>query len=161
MLYRPKKKKDKPFPLFEKAGVKVKKKPDYKKKLDTIFSMYIRLRDAMPNGYFQCISCGQIKRFEKADCGHYFRRSEMATRFDEFNCNAECSYCNRFKSDHLEGYRINLIKKIGQRNFDIMKWKIKDSKDNPQNYRKSEFDYKEKIKYYTEEVKKLRKEKGI
>ena len=27
-------KKDKPLPLFDKAGVKVKKKPDYKKKLD-------------------------------------------------------------------------------------------------------------------------------
>ena len=32
------KKKDKPLPLFDKAGVTVKKKPDYKKKLEEIFS---------------------------------------------------------------------------------------------------------------------------
>jgi len=55
------KKKDKPLPLFDKAGVTVKKKPDLKAKLDKEFSLFIRLRDAMPNGYFRCISCGQIK----------------------------------------------------------------------------------------------------
>ena len=57
------KKKDKPLPLFDKAGVTVKKKPDLKAKLDKEFSLFIRLRDAMPNGYFRCISCGQIKPF--------------------------------------------------------------------------------------------------
>jgi hypothetical protein len=43
-------------------------------KLDKIFSLYIRLRDSKPFGYkaFKCISCGQIKPFAKADCGHYY-----------------------------------------------------------------------------------------
>ena len=62
-------------------------------KCDTWFSKYIRLRDAEPNGYFRCISCGKVKAFRKADCGHYFSRTHMATRYDEDNCNAECSYC--------------------------------------------------------------------
>ena len=43
---RRKKKKDKPLPLFEKAGIKVKKKPDLKARLDKEFSLYIRLRDS-------------------------------------------------------------------------------------------------------------------
>ena len=94
------KKKDKPLPLFDKAGVTVKKKPDLKAKLDKEFSLFIRLRDAMPNGYFRCISCGQIKPFTQADCGHYFSRTHLATRFDENNC-------------HAEDYRVNLIAKIG------------------------------------------------
>ena len=34
-----KKKKDKPLPLFDKAGVTVKKKPDLKAKLDKEFSV--------------------------------------------------------------------------------------------------------------------------
>ena len=155
------KKKDKPLPLFDKAGVTVKKKPDLKAKLDKEFSLFIRLRDAMPNGYFRCISCGQIKPFEQADCGHYFSRTHLATRFDENNCHAECRHCNRFKADHLEGYRENLIAKIGQQKFDLLKWKIKDSKDNPQNYKKSDFDYEQLIKYYKALNKKLRKEKGL
>ena len=39
------KKKDKPLPLFDKAGITVKKKPDLKAKLDKEFSLFIRLRD--------------------------------------------------------------------------------------------------------------------
>ena len=155
------KKKDKPLPLFDKAGVTIKKKPDLKAKLDKEFSLFIRLRDCMPNGYFRCISCGQIKPFEQADCGHYFSRTHLATRFDENNCHAECRHCNRFIADHLEGYRVNLIAKIGQRKFDLLKWKVKDSKDNPQNYKKSDFDYEQLIKYYKELNKKFRKEKGL
>lgn len=76
----PKKKKEKPLPLFDKAGIKIQKKPDLKAKLDKEFSLFIRLRDCMPNGYFRCISCGQIKPFEQADCGHYFSRTHLATR---------------------------------------------------------------------------------
>ena len=60
MLYRYNKKK-KEKPLFDITGDKIKKKPDLKAKLDKEFSLFIRLRDAMPNGYFKCISCGQIK----------------------------------------------------------------------------------------------------
>ena len=68
-------------------------KPDLVKKLDKVFSLYIRLRDAMPSGYVRCISCGQIKPFADVDCGHFHSRTHMATRFDEENCNAECRYC--------------------------------------------------------------------
>lgn len=93
MYYLKRKKKEKKLPLFEKTGVKVKRKPNLIAKLDRIFSKYIRLRDVMPNGYFMCISCGQIKHYEQADCGHFFSRKHMATRFDEDNCSAECKYC--------------------------------------------------------------------
>lgn len=53
------KKKDKPLPLFDKAGVTVKKKPDLKAKLDKEFSLFIRLRDAMPNGYLDVSRAGR------------------------------------------------------------------------------------------------------
>ena len=150
-----KKKKDKPLPLFDKAGVIIKKKPDLKAKLDKEFSLFIRLRDCMPNRYFRCISCGQIKPFEQADCGHYFSRTHLATRFDENNCHAECRHCNRFKADHLEGYRVNLIIKIGQQKFDLLKVKAAGTS------KKSDFDYEQLIKYYKALNKKLRKEKGL
>ena len=80
------KKKDKPLPLFDKAGVTVKKKPDYKKKLDEVFSKYIRLKYAMPNGMCQCISCGSFKHWKEIQNGHYMSRRYMSTRFDEDNC---------------------------------------------------------------------------
>lgn len=150
-----KKKKEKKMPLFEKAGVKIKKQPNLVDKLDKVFSKFIRLRDTMPNGYFRCISCGEIKPFAKADCGHFFSRSHMSTRYDEDNCHAECSYCNRMRSDHLIGYRENLIRKIGQKRYDILEWKHNETK----HY--TDFDLKDKIKYYQDEVKKLKQEKGL
>lgn len=65
------------------------------KKLDKEFSLFIRLRDSKAFGFkaFKCISCGQIKPFDQADCGHYFSRVKMSTRFDEDNCNCECRKC--------------------------------------------------------------------
>lgn len=130
------------------------KKPDLKAKLDKEFS-FIRLRDCMPNGFFRCISCGQIKPFTQADCGHYFSRTHLATRFDENNCHAECRHCNRFKADHLEGYRVNLITKIGQQKFDLLKVKVASTS------KMTDFEYEQLIKYYKALNKKLRKEKGL
>lgn len=51
IMWRNYKKKEKKKPLFEVEGVKVKKKPDLVDKLDRIFSLFIRYRDTMPNGY--------------------------------------------------------------------------------------------------------------
>ena len=149
------KKKDKPLPLFEKAGIKVKKKPDLKAKLDKEFSLYIRLRDSKPYGYrfFKCISCGELKPFEKGDCGHFWSRKNMSVRYSELNCSCECSYCNRFKADHLIGYEKNLIAKIGRQKFDMLAVEAHQTK------KWSDFELEELIKYYRELNKKMLKEK--
>lgn len=132
-----------------------KSKPNLVKKLDRIFSRYIRLRDAMPNGYVRCISCGQIKKFEDVDCGHFHSRTHMATRFNEDNCNAECKFCNRFSADHLIAYQRNLIKKIGQQRFDLLNAKAHSAC----HFLNSELE--EMIDYYKKEIKKLSTLKGI
>ena len=134
---------------------RTKRKPDLVKKLDRVFSLYIRLRDAMPSGFVRCISCGKIKRFEDVDCGHYFSRTHMATRFDEDNCNAECRSCNRMSADHLIGYRTNLVAKIGLNRIDRLDVLAHSQK----HWLDSELE--EKIRYYTAEVRRLSQEKGI
>lgn len=147
---KPKKKKEKPLPLFDRAGIKVKKKPDLKAKLDKEFSLYIRLRDSKPYGYthFKCPTCGRILPFEKADCSHYFSRRSNATRFDEDNCMAECSYDNRFNAEHLHKLREALIKRIGEQRFQLLEWKHNQTKQ------WTDFELQELIKHY----KKLNKE---
>jgi len=62
------------------------------RKLDTIFSKYIRRRDC-GYGYAPCISCGKPVTYDTSDCGHYENRKHMATRYDEINCNAQCRNC--------------------------------------------------------------------
>lgn len=125
------------------------------KKLDKVFSQYIRLRDTFPNGMFRCISCGQIKPFEQADAGHYHSRRHMITRFDEENVSSECRFCNRFSADHLIGYRENLIKKIGMQRFQMLEVRAHGTK------KWSCFELEQLIKYYSVLVKKLSEEKGI
>ena len=132
-----------------------KSKPNLVKKLDRLFSLYIRLRDAMPNGYVRCISCGKIKTFDDVDCGHFYSRTHMATRFDEDNCNAECKFCNRFSADHLIAYQTNLIRKIGISRFEKLGLKAKSTC----HWLDSELE--ERIKYYSQKVNELSREKAI
>lgn len=139
----------------------VKKKPVKSKgknlvrKLDEVFSKYIRLRDASDHGTFRCISCGKVKAFRKADCGHFYSRMHMSTRYDEDNCHAECAYCNRISADHLIGYQEHLIEKIGQERFDKLRLRHHLSK------KWSDFEMEEMIKHYKAEVARLSAEKGI
>lgn len=147
--------KEKPTPLFDAAGVKVKRQPDLKAKLDKEFSLFIRMRDTMPSGFFRCVSCGQIKPYEQADCGHYINRQHMSTRFDETNCNAQCRKCNRFMEGNIQGYRQGLIAKYGEQRVLLLEAK----KNQTRKY--SDFEYRELIKYYNALWKKLKKEKGL
>ena len=124
-------------------------------KADRQFSRFIRLRDAIPGGAFKCISCGKFKRIEQADCGHFHSRKHMATRFDERNAHAECRACNRFSADHLIKYQENLIRKIGEEEFDELNILAKTTK------KWEEFELKEMAKYYKALADKLSKEKGI
>ena len=155
IMWRNYKKKEKKKPLFEVEGVKAKKKPDLVNELDRIFSLFIRYRDTMPNGYFQCISCGKIKPFNKADCGHYINRQHMSTRFDEMNCNAQCSHCNRFMEGNIQDYRRRLVAKYGERNVLLLEAKKNVSKQF------SDFQLEKLITHYKEEAKKLKEAKGL
>jgi len=89
--------------------------PKLTAKAQKIFNAYIRQRDSH-NGYFTCISCGQIKEVSQMDAGHYVPvKGSSALRFDEYNVNGECKACNGFDQFHLIGYRRNLIDKVGER----------------------------------------------
>ena len=130
-------------------------KPNLKKKLDVVFSLFIRLRDARKDGTFKCISCGQIKSVDQADCGHYINRQHMSTRYSEINCNAQCRSCNRFDEGNIQGYRRGLFEKYGVTTVILL-----ESMKNQVN-KISEFEYKAMIAYYKKEIKRLKQEKQI
>ena len=132
-----------------------KSKPDLVKKLDKVFSAYIRLRDVMPSGYFICISCGKVKHISQGDCGHFYSRKHMSTRFDEDNCHLECQGCNRADGDHLHGYTKNLIVKIGQTRVDLLEWKHRQTKQY------TDYELQMMIDYYKKKAMLLRSQKGV
>jgi len=141
--------------MWYKKGKVTSKRQSLINKLDKVFSLYIRLRDSNANGYFFCISCGRMKAWSHADCGHYFSRARMNTRYDEKNCNAECSYCNRMSADHLDGYQANLMKKIGEKEFDLLRVRSNMVR------KWYEWELEELIKYYKDKCKELAKTKNF
>jgi hypothetical protein len=75
------------------------KKPSRKTiitKLDIIFSQYIRLRYSK-NEIATCVTCGKQDHWKKMQNGHFISRKHYATRWDEDNCQVQCSGCNVFR----------------------------------------------------------------
>lgn len=129
--------------------MKTKRPTGLKAKLDKVFSQYIRLRDRMPGGVFRCISCGQIKPIEQADCGHYINRQHMATRFSEMNCNAQCRSCNRFDEGNIQGYRRGLVQKYGEQRVLLLEAQKYETR------KYTDFEYEALIKHYRAEIRKM------
>lgn len=117
---------------------------------DRLFSKYIRLRDSNGDGTFTCISCGRKLPIEYSQCGHFYPRANMSTRFDPDNCHSECIECNCFDQNHLEGYRRNLIEKIGEDRVLELDRRAKEMK------KWSHYELEEQIEYYKEKIKQMR-----
>lgn len=93
---------------------------DYIKIAQKVFNDYIRERDKGNN----CISCGKPPKKENA--GHWMNaNNHWAVRFDENNVHLQCEHCNTYLSGNLLNYTPNLIKKIGQKNYDKLVEKAK------------------------------------
>lgn len=123
------------------------------RKLDTVFSKFIRLRDSK-DGYFICCSCGRYLPYEQADAGHFINRRFMATRWREDNVHAQCRSCNRFKEGDAAGYALFMIRRYGEAKIEL----LHAMKNETAKFTDSEVDlliddYKKKAKDLTEERK--------
>jgi len=83
---------------------------DLKKKLDNVFSRYIRWRDK-----WTCYTCGKRGGPGQIQNGHFVSRSSNSLRYDEINCHAQCVGCNMFKSGNMAEYARRLIDDFGDR----------------------------------------------
>jgi len=92
------------------------KKPTRKniiKKLDTIFSIYIRRRFAK-NEIAECFTCNKQAHWKELQCGHFQSRKHYATRWDETNCQVQCAGCNVFKCGEQFIFGQRLDSKFGE-----------------------------------------------
>ncbi len=90
-----------------------------KKELDTIFSVWIRLRDK------KCITCLATKNLQ---AGHFVSRKYNSTRYDEVNVNAQCVRCNMFDQGRQYDYGIKLNEMYGPDTADNLKGKSHETK---------------------------------
>jgi len=121
-----------------------------KKKLDRLFSKFIKLRDGGQE-FFKCISCQKTKPLSQFNAGHYWSRRYMSVRYDEKNVNGQCIYCNMHLSGNIQGYREGLIKKYGEeilQHLDIKKNNIS---------KMGRFEFEVLINEYNDKIKVLKK----
>ena len=127
-----------------------------KKELDTIFSVFIRLRSANEYGYCQCWTCGVVRHYKDGmQNGHFQSRKHMATRFDEENCQVQCVKCNIYSSGEQFKFGINLDAKYGEGTAEELEFLARTI------YKVSRVEYEEQISYYKKLVENLKEEKGI
>ena len=84
------------------------------KKLDTIFSIYIRLRKANKQGIVTCYTCGKQDHYKKMQCGHFMSRKHYSTRWEELNCQVQCYSCNVMRYGEQYKYGLELKKEYGE-----------------------------------------------
>lgn len=133
----------------------IRKKPktntyrDFEKKLDRVFSEYIRLSKSN-DGYCTCVTCGNIHHWKEIHNGHFISRSVKATRFNEINCNPQCVRCNSFRQGEHHIYRKYLINKYGEKTIED----LENTAHLGGSY--SAYDLENMISEYKEKVRKLK-----
>ena len=114
------------------------------KKLDAIFSIYIRRRYAKDD-IAECVTCGKQDHWKSLQAGHFMSRKHYATRWDEDNVEVQCMGCNVYR--YGEQYKFS--KHIGEIKADALLIKSR------QVQKFSDIDLLEMIEYYTQKVNNL------
>ncbi len=131
---KPKTRKSKEKPKTKKLST-----AKLKKKLDEIFSKYIRQKYANQEGQVQCYTCPKTAHWKEMQCGHFVSRSALATRFSEDNCRVQCVGCNIFGGGQVATFANNLERE----NEGIVTTLYRKSQEITK-----DFPYQEKIAYY-------------
>ena len=81
------------------------------KKLDAIFSEYIRRKYSDKNGIVKCYTCNK-KAYWKGEGmqnGHFISRASRILRWREDNCRVQCYACNvmRYGQNYIFGANLN------------------------------------------------------
>ena len=128
-----------------------------KRKLDRIFSKFIRLRDAHewhkdnPDaafGWVKCCTCGKVKHWKDVDAGHFVSRGRSPLRYVEWNVHSQCKPCNTAEGKKAN-YALFIKKKYGQKVLEEF------AKKEHQTKKWNVLELEELIEYYSKKVKEL------
>lgn len=125
------------------------------KELDTVFSLFIRARDADNSGTVTCFVSKERVWWRDADAAHFVGRSKMPTRYNEMNVHACSKESNQYDPDHHTKYYKRMDEFYG--------WRIRQDLEalgnSLQKFTRPELE--EMIIEYTEKTKEIRKSKGF
>ena len=91
-----------------------------KKKLDRVFSQWVRLRDADEGGTVECCTCKKLLFWKEAHAGHWISRRHMSTRYTPENVHAQCARCNLYEQGAGAEYAQFILRKYGHETFETL-----------------------------------------
>ena len=113
------------------------------KRLDTVFSEYIRKKNADSKGYVTCITSGRKFHYSEVDAGHFISRKEMSTRWHEDNVHPQSRYDNRYRYGKQYEYGLaldrkkkGLAKRLYKLSKETVKYSVNDLQDLLEKYKK-------------------------
>ena len=115
------------------------------KKLDVVFSQYIRLSNADKNGICTCVTCGKKYHWKQIQAGHFMSRKHYSTRWVEDNVKPQCYGCNVMQQGQQYKFSKYLGNNLSEQLYSKSKEVVKFTTDELQ----------DKITYYSERVKKF------
>ena len=121
------------------------------KKLDKIFSIWVRSKDADHAGMVDCFTCGVTKSWKyEIDAGHFQSRGKYATRWDEQNVKPQCKRCNGFRGGEQYLFSKHLDLEHGDGTAEWLEF------ESNQTARFTNDELLRKIEHFTELVKSLK-----
>ena len=85
------------------------------KKLDIIFSKYIRVKNADKHGFCTCVTCKKKFHWKSIQAGHFMSRKHYSTRWNENNVHPQCVGCNMFKQGEQYKYSVFLGPELAEK----------------------------------------------
>ncbi len=113
------------------------------KKLDAVFSQYIRLSNTDKHGYCTCVTCGKKYFWKQIQAGHFMSRKHYSTRWLEDNVKPQCYGCNVMQQGQQYKFSKYLGNNLSEELYNKSKEVIKFTTDELQ----------DKITYYSEQIK--------
>jgi len=126
-----------------------------KKELDKWFSLYIRIKDCDDNGMVECYTSGRLYHYKQIHAGHFMSRRHLSTRWDEQNVKPQSAADNLFGQGEQFKFGMLLDNEYGIGTAEELQIKAR------QSYKITRSEYEEKISYYKDVVKNLKKEKNL
>jgi len=85
------------------------------KKLDAVFSEYVRKSNADSNGICTCVTCDRQFYWKQIQAGHFMSRKHYSTRWDLENVKPQCPKCNVFNQGEQYKYSLFLGKETAEK----------------------------------------------
>lgn len=121
------------------------------KKLDEVFSIYIRTKYANEQGLVKCYTSGRLYPIKEIQCGHFHSRRHYALRWDERNCRPQSYGENCLNQGNAPTFALNLIREYGPEILELLEAKKRAS------FKLERLFLESLIQEYKEKLEKLQK----